>query len=338
MILTTTDLHLNLREDDRYRWSFMKKLKKIVSKHKAEALFILGDLTHDKDRHSSELVNRISDILFSIAQKVPIYVLKGNHDYIDPSNPFLRFLDKMENITFIVSPLTLEMENKNLLFLPHTRDPITEWKELDYEGIHSIFIHQSVDGAVASNGMELEGFPRNFFRDLGFEGRVYSGDIHVPQKIGKITYVGTPYAVHFGDIFSPRVMLLDLKKDKVKMVPSKGYPSKISLSINSLEEMKERLKEIGAKEGDYIKIKYLLPRSDFPIWKEIKRDLLKELHSRKIQVKGIEIKEIKRKEVHKKQEAKKSKTTALTELSVLEKFSDKEGIGSDLFKYGIDLL
>jgi len=317
----------------------MNRLKRKVVDHGVKYLFILGDLTHDKDRHSSELVNRISDTLFSLAQKIPIFILKGNHDYIDPENPFMRFLDKMEGISFVSSPLILEIEGKDLLFLPHTRDPITEWKDLDYTGIHSIFIHQSVDGAVASNGMKLEGFPRHFFRDLGFKGRVFSGDIHVPQTVGGITYVGTPYAVHFGDVFNPRIMLLDVKKNKVKMIPSTGYPSKISITIKSLEHLKDCLGDLEAKEGDYIKVKYLLPRSDFPVWKEIKSEVLQELAYRKIKVKGIEIKEIKRREVqHKEERRVKNPISSSTELSVLEKFSSKERLGRDLLKYGIDLL
>ena len=93
-ILIATDLHLSDRQRDRHRFGIFKWLREQQMKYQTKAVFILGDLTETKDTHNANLVNRIVDNLCSLAP--PVFVLKGNHDYIDPSNPFFGFLDYID--------------------------------------------------------------------------------------------------------------------------------------------------------------------------------------------------------------------------------------------------
>ena len=102
-MIITTDLHLTNRERDAYRWDLFPWLEKKLATTDSTDLVILGDLTDAKDGHSAALVNRITDTLANLP--VQVTILKGNHDYIDEETPFFRFLNKLDNVHFIVQPL-----------------------------------------------------------------------------------------------------------------------------------------------------------------------------------------------------------------------------------------
>ena len=76
--LLSADLHLSDRARDSHRFGLFPWLKKQQQKNKVDATFLLGDLTQEKDRHSSALVNRIVEELLTLTP--PVYVLRGNHD------------------------------------------------------------------------------------------------------------------------------------------------------------------------------------------------------------------------------------------------------------------
>src|SRR5713226_9416852 len=113
--LISADLHLSDRPRDEYRWGLFGWLAKMQAKHDVTATMFLGDITQDKDKHSATLVNRLVDELIGL--KPPIYILRGNHDGIDPANPYFRFLSTIEGVQFIVEPTVID----GVAFIPHCR-------------------------------------------------------------------------------------------------------------------------------------------------------------------------------------------------------------------------
>lgn len=331
-ILITSDLHLNLKEDDQYRWDFLKRLPDIIEEKKISQLYILGDLTHDKDRHPSKLVNRACNLLTDIAYNTPIMILKGNHDYVDPDCPFMGFLHHLQAITFVVDPFDAGL-SKNWYYLPHTKDPMKDWKHLlPFKPKSIVFMHQTVGGALASNGTRLEGLSRKIFSDCD---RVFSGDIHVPQRLGKVTYVGTPYPVHFGDYFSPRFLVYDSKRDKLVSVVDETSPRKISLKI-SHPEMIEDIDNI--RPGDYVKVQIQLRRANFPEWKSMRKKTKELLESKGAIERGIEVKEIKRVRLVRNKTVSKGPLKRLTDEQTIKAFCDRESLGDDMREFAKDLL
>ena len=94
--LLSADLHLSDRARDSYRFGLFPWLKKQQQKNKVDATFLLGDLTQEKDRHSSALVNRIVEELLTLTP--PVYVLRGNHDGLNPNSPFFKFLNSISGL------------------------------------------------------------------------------------------------------------------------------------------------------------------------------------------------------------------------------------------------
>src|SRR5882724_7118261 len=97
--LLTSDLHLSDKPRDAYRFGLFPWLAKQQKAHNVDAIFILGDLTENKDRHSAKLVNQTIESLLTL--RPPVYILRGNHDGIDPGSPFFKFVNSIEGIKLI---------------------------------------------------------------------------------------------------------------------------------------------------------------------------------------------------------------------------------------------
>ncbi|KKL89649.1 hypothetical protein LCGC14_1912620, partial [marine sediment metagenome] len=204
--LLTTDLHLSEKTEDQYRFDLFPWIIKHF-RNKVDTVIILGDLTDRKNYHADFFVNKVVDCIRSLAKHFNVYILCGNHDYdVDPTQPFFGFLGKYTNVTYISTPTIYH----NRLFLPHSRKPGKDWGILSKSEMGSvdiIFMHQTFRGSVSESGRVLEGISSRRFQR--FECPIFSGDIHVPQQLGPITYVGCPYHIHYGDKFEPRVLLLN---------------------------------------------------------------------------------------------------------------------------------
>lgn len=263
-VLITADIHLNDLSRDQYRHDWMANiLPALLKKHDVDLLLILGDLTDEKDRLSSWLVNQIVDHLTAITEICPIVIQKGNHDYVVADNPFFEFLGRIPGITWVSRPTRvteLGIKKISALFLPHTHNYERDWKGLEFGAYSYVFAHQTFQGA-AVGPRKLDGIPTDIFPD---DVTVVSGDIHQPQEFGPIVYVGSPYLEDFGDAFNPRVLLLENKNafGKLKSVSSPG-PQKRLIEIGSTADLK---KQRVLNKGDILKVRVALNAADHAQW------------------------------------------------------------------------
>lgn len=222
--LVTADLHLSDKLRDAYRHVAMKTIRGIIKKDRSiKQLVINGDLTEEKDYHSAELANAVADHIYEFSQLVSVIINCGNHDYVSIDCPFFRFLSHIKNIQWISKPGYVETETRRSFFLPHTNNWKRDWKGLDFKGYDWVFAHQTFNGAAVGFGRELEGIPLTVF-PKGVQ--VISGDIHVPQKLGCVTYVGAPTLIDFGDSYTPRVLLIE-NSGKLVSIPVPGVQKRL---------------------------------------------------------------------------------------------------------------
>lgn len=271
-ILVTSDLHFDDNPNNEYRFEIIPVLMSAITSHKPDAVVIAGDLTDKKDRHPARLVLRVVDQLIYLAEYTDVYILAGNHDRLSEDNdPFFEFLDEIDGIYFISTIQNVKIEDAKVLFTPHSRDPDDDWKDMSFKNYDYIFFHQTFHGAKSESGKNMEGTSFAQFRDV--DAICVSGDIHVPQRLGPITYCGSPYPVRFGDTFDPRILLLD--NGKKKSIPV-DIIKKHSLAITDSEEIYDH----DIREGDQIKVTLALPKSELVSWEEHKRrvqEICKEL-------------------------------------------------------------
>lgn len=287
-ILMTSDLHFTDRANDQYRFDIFEWLKIRIADKKADYLFILGDITDSKDHHSAALVNKILSSIRDVRDTcgVEIIILKGNHDYINVDEPYFHWFNE-EGIRFISRPELLRIAGKDCLFLPHTRQYLKDWKKVNMKKPDFIFIHQTLVGAVASNGMEMpSGVPRGVFDKAKDSCIIIAGDIHVPQMVGRVEYCGAPYPITFGDSYNPRVLYYDGKK--MHTMPRSTISKKtITLAFN--DDFDSEAKAHGVTAGDQLKLRIAIPAEHLEAGKELKLAAQEAFEQRGAFVASVEI-------------------------------------------------
>lgn len=331
--LITTDLHFTANPRDEYRWGIWSWLRKTCAKESVKTLLILGDLTDAKDYHPAELVNRIvKEVALTRQAGIEILILQGNHDYLRAGHAYFAFLSTLPGVTFITKPLDTGAYGEAALFLPHTKNPAKDWADMRFDDCAYVFMHQTVSGAVASNGQKMEG---DAFPDLSGAGKVYSGDIHVPQKIGCVEYVGSPYHVHFGDRFKPRCVLIDSFR-KAHDLRFRTI-SRITLDCLPGEFLVPGSPTLELREGDQVKLRIHLTAAEMHEWAAIKRNAAAALAALKAETCGIELIPPKVRKRFGGQAAARVLTTSTPEEALL-RFVELEGLSGPALDLGLELL
>jgi hypothetical protein len=262
-MLLTADWHLDDKPENEYRWAVFGEVRRQLEKTPERHLVILGDLCDRRDKHSAALVNRLmdefADLLAHHAMRIDI--LMGNHDAPVNGIPFWHILDHLANdragsfVQFHIEPF-LDKGNYTL-YLPFTPNPVECWAGIDLKKYKLAFIHQPIKGAdagghILEEGSEMPLFPRGL--------KVYAGDIHYPQTIGKITYVGAPHRVRFGDDHHCRFLALEAD-GSAKEIELRA-PQKAVAEVSSLEE----LQQIGLQQGDMARIRFAISANSIEAW------------------------------------------------------------------------
>lgn len=344
-ILITSDLHLTDQVNDFYRFEFLKYLVEFIQTESITNTFFLGDHTDRKNNHSAELVNTIVEHLVAISEHSHLHLLAGNHDSVSEDCPYFLFINKgFENITFYKTPTQIGYDKTHfgnvypVLILPFARDSITAWADLEVDPkTKLIFMHQTITGSKASNGMIMEGLSTEFLHTKFGKTPIISGDIHVPQTIGPVTYVGSPYHVHFGDhSFTPRFMTLDTKTGKTTDHFYPNAPKKVRLTIHNPSD----LTNYEFKEFDQIKIDLKLHKSDWVQHEQHKTEIKEFCDKNNLLLKGIMITELDSK-TDKDQLIKHTKredVLAFTPEKVFDNFCAERKIDNNLIQLGKSFL
>lgn len=287
---------------------------------------MLGDITDAKDNHPASLVNRIVSNIQALRCD-DIKILPGNHDWLLKGNEFFRFLNYLPNVEFFTRPTEdhTVAYGEQCIFLPYTKTPAADWKDIDFGHYDYAFMHQTIKGARASNGQLMEGEdvpPMPVIR------KVYSGDIHVPQDIGNTTYIGSPYHVHFGDNFAPRVLILERGgKERWIQMPS---PRRIVLKAATLRE----LERADLDEGDQVKLRMTLSAADKHAWSRIKREAVAILEERGVIVHGVELLVDKNEDPIERMLAHRT----LSPSELVTQFVEREELGGDAYDAAMDII
>lgn len=322
-----SDLHLTANPRDAYRWDLFPWLVKQAAKNNARTVAILGDLTDAKDYHSSQLVNMVAcNIKVLASNGVQVLILKGNHDYLQTGHAFFEFLSLLPNVTFINTPLDTSSEGEACMWLPHSKQPAKDWHGMDLSHYRHVFMHQTVSGSIASNGQAMPG--ESLPDILANAGKVWSGDIHVPQVIGGVEYVGSPYHVHFGDSFKPRCIVLE-EDGSARDIRFRT----LSRRTVDIEGPKD-IEGLNLASGDQVKVRVHLKRHQVHEWQAIRRDVNNRLTILLVEVCGIEL-------VAPKPRVRAGLVNtphSSNPEDVVLRYVEQQELGGDMLNVGLDLL
>lgn len=273
-ILIFSDTHFTNKPDDEYRQDLWKQGAELIKELKPKYLLLAGDLTEAKDQHNSKLVNRIVDGIIEWARLMglhdgDLWILRGNHDGYAVDWPFFRFLGNYPNIKYFAQPTSNFVDGSELLFLPHSRDPVADWASIDMTD-KIVFAHVTVNNAIAESMQKLTSSVES---DLFTKARIaFSGDVHKPQEVGPLIYIGSPYNVRFSDNFDGNAIVFETKNCEWHRIPLE-FPRRYTLDITSIDDLERLFKtKIVPNKGHQVKIRLTIsPKHDnTKTWRQIK--------------------------------------------------------------------
>lgn len=337
-ILIITDTHLTDNPSEEYRWKVFDFVKEELIKGCYTDLFHLGDVFDKKDKHRSELVNRVITSFLEIGnQYCPVTIMSGNHDYVVKRDEgFLRFLSKFENLQWIDIP-TYWKEDK-FLFLPHSRAPETEWEDflpiINSKDLKFIFMHQSIIGVKVSNYHELNhGLEPSYLKNA--KARIISGDIHLPQELNKVTYIGTQHPVSFGDSYQPR--MLRIHDGTMSWIPISTIKREhIKMTIVGIEDLLSELRKL--KPQDQVKVTLQLDKNQMHEWGDFKKQITNFCKENELDLHDLRMEKLEEATASDDMvEFLRTNMKSLSSKDVLIKFAQTEKIGEDLLNVGLKL-
>jgi len=343
--LYTADLHLTDKPRDDYRWNFLSWLESFLAEKQVRYLFILGDLLDDKDNHASSLVNKFIRHLKRLLKVLDdntggagkIFLLAGNHDSTDQTQPYFTFLHRSLNgrIFFFTRPAEIGLWQQRYLFLPYSKTFDEYVQKYDFSKYDRVLIHQPVctgEGIEYANGVDVA-----VLGTCG--GSVLAGDIHTRNQVGKYISVGAPFPVNMNDLYVPRVLIdvdgeltsfdvPSIRKVKLNVTSVADFVAKATIAFDRPEELKA--------EGDCAKVEVMLPRSEFGSWKEISKQVQAEAETMGIKATSLSVVEKKSRPILVRRTEETAKTK--TPLSTLIDYAKVYNVDDGLMEYGRKLV
>jgi DNA repair exonuclease SbcCD nuclease subunit len=312
MFLLTADTHLDDQPANEPRWLVFQYIRSALAQYPVSRVFVLGDLVDRKDRHSAAFVNRLLGELKSL----PIWILRGNHDTCLRPPAYFEFLD-----SYVSTPTQY---SDDLMLLPFTPRPAEDWRGLRLSQYKAVFMHQTVTGAVVDHGVVLE---NPSFPLLPRRVKFYSGDIHHPQVVRSVTYVGSPAAIKFGDDYHCRMLLIDEDTFDIVHEIALSPPRKLMVDIGNVAD----LTKLNTRKGDQVWVRLAVNPSAVEHLGRAESEIAAWAEAHGVAVAGIEA------EVGTVQH-RTGLDTAQTPETILRQFAAKEKLTDEVLAVGLALL
>lgn len=284
--LVVADTHLNAKPRDAYRWRVWDAISETAEERACENIFILGDLTHDKDFHSAHVVNGITDQIADLARLYTVHILRGNHDGIDPDEPYWRFLDHIQNVHYYKEPakvsITCDQQVVDVLMLPHVAnaaEAAAQWERFSGKSNWDCAMtHITVEGAHPDIGdRPMPGIPASQIQKLLGEHKrpIYSGDVHTRQTVAGVQYVGAPYHINFGDEYQGGcLVLMGDGKGKGEYIDFDDFPRRRKFVVRGVDD----IKQMDLYNADQAKVVVELTAATMHEWQALREQVETEVH------------------------------------------------------------
>lgn len=194
--------------------------KKIQTLDNLSFIVIAGDLLDTHEKINTQLLNKAYDFILTCRNKAPVYILVGNHDYINnqqflTTNHWMNGLKEWINIYVVDKPIFVDDVNNNLegpnsyLLMPYVptgrfiealstieSEPSAQGKKpRDWKKSTCIFAHQEIKNCKMGAIISTEGDNWNLNWPM-----LISGHIHERQYVQKnVLYPGSAINHAFGN-------------------------------------------------------------------------------------------------------------------------------------------
>lgn len=273
-VLTIGDPHFRIDNLDDIS-VYIARIESLVKNEKPNFVVILGDLLHCHERVHTTVLNKAYTFINKLRKHCPVYILVGNHDYINNSqflsdNHWMNAMKEWDNVSIVDKGMVYDTRFGKFIFCPYVFpgkfmeamniiDP--EWKTA-----RSIFCHQEFYGCKMGSIVSVDGDKWDL--DNPF---IISGHIHDKQRIqDNIFYTGSSIQHAFGeshektitlchfsnnivfesvDLNLPRKKILYMDMDKISTFNPPNTSNKLRITLSgTYEEFKVFRKSKKYKE------------------------------------------------------------------------------------------
>lgn len=209
----------------------------LKNKKEGDILIHCGDVFDSRSTIGIFTLNYAIDIFKKLSDIIPIIVLVGNHDSATKhSNDIhsLKFLDFINNIDVIESPLSVHIDNSKILFMPWMS---TKESEIDCINKNSdcniLFSHMNVAGMNFNRHVIVkDGIDNDNIKSFK---RVFSGHLHYRQEKNNVIIVGSPYQLDRGDLNNDKgVYLYDFITDNITFFENTISPKYLKYTYDEI--------------------------------------------------------------------------------------------------------
>jgi len=216
-ILCIGDIHIQTSNTVDIR-IFIKKLLEYIEKHSEniDLIILMGDILHTHERLHTIPFNIANELFEQLSKLKPLYVLVGNHDYINNSqflsdNHWMNCFKNKENIHIIDKVTLCNHNNINIIMAPYVPDgrfveALDTISNFDWKQSDCILGHQLLDGvkmgAILTENVEKweENYPF-----------LISGHIHDKQRVqNNLYYTGSSMQHAFGESCDKTISLVKI--------------------------------------------------------------------------------------------------------------------------------
>lgn len=218
-VLTIGDPHFRIDNLDDISM-YISRMESLVKNEKPNFTVILGDLLHCHERVHTTVLNKAYTFINKLRKYSPLYILVGNHDYINNSqflsdNHWMNAMKEWDNVFIVDKGMVYNTPFGKFIFCPYVFpgkfvealdiiDPIRHPSGNDgWKTARSIFCHQEFYGCKMGAIISQEGDKWDLANPF-----VISGHIHDKQRIqDNIFYTGSSIQHAFGESHDKTISL-----------------------------------------------------------------------------------------------------------------------------------
>ena len=227
------------------RWrvqKFFQELHKIFENKECDGLVDLGDTFDDRDAIPVPTIDTVLEGLELFGKPTSEFAnikLVGNHDQFIRSGDvhsgrlFKPFFDVIDEPRICMT----DDQSTRIICLPYPpndKEMMTWLREAQEatQGLKTILLgHFQVLGSMLGDGPSVSGVPLRMLESFSI---VLLGHVHVPQSMGNVHYIGSPFQQDFGEKNQvKRVAILDTKTLTLEWIPLDGFPRYIETDLGA---------------------------------------------------------------------------------------------------------
>jgi DNA repair exonuclease SbcCD nuclease subunit len=246
-ILAIGDPHFKETTLDSAR-TFIKRIQSVIQQEHPDIVVVLGDVLHDHAKLNTQALNTAYAFIDMIRNLAPVYVLVGNHDYINndqfcSTQHWMNGMKEWNNVVICDDVKPIETESGLILLCPYVppgrfEEALRRLKVHDWMDARAIFCHQEFKNCKMGAILSEQG-------DEWSETHPYviSGHIHDKQRIPGIFYTGSSIQHAFGESPHKTISMCCFEKNRIAFYGIElNMETKmiITLTPKELEEFKPK--------------------------------------------------------------------------------------------------